>query len=610
MSKPNETVQVNDSCDSISKFLFSYKPGLDTNIYGEFQNEFEHYQNYLPLYDNFFVLNNDNFDRVTINNNEYIKKIIKKKTNNIYECEVGSLHSNSLNSLNNVQDIFFKFSPLIDPIMYMCNEIKDNKDKSEDSDALSLPSFNTTYDPNNVSFIDGFFYFLSSKLLETHNFINGNLFFGQHLTKKVRFITNISEDIDYLAENNHFNENKDEYEISDEFYECIETFVSNKNKRKLNIDKNSNETLTLDVLDIDNHFQVNENNNNENNNNENNDNNDENATPLIIENALIFHSENAEKTNEQSSKSSKSYDSESEDDSCDDNNNENYSDEDSNENSDEDSDEYSDDSSMTESEMPMITATLKNFPVNMIGLECYKDTLDAYISEYDINEDEFTCILAQVIFTLIGYQKAFHFVHNDLHTNNVMFIETEKEFIYYKFNSVVYKIKTYGKLWKIIDYGRGTYKFNNQTMFSSSFNAQGDASTQYNCEPYYNPEKKIIEPNFSFDLCRLACSLYEDLWDDDVVEREDLNEVENMILDWCMDYKNRNIVIKNNGDVRYEGFKLYKMITRTVHDHIPSAQLSRDIFKKYITTKINKKIKRKIVNLDTIPDYSKSQDHW
>jgi hypothetical protein len=147
-------------------------------------------------------------------------------------------------------------------------------------------------------------------------------------------------------------------------------------------------------------------------------------------------------------------------------------------------------------------------------------------------------------------------------------------------------------------------------MFSSSFNPEGDASTQYNCEPYYNPEKKVIEPNFSFDLCRLACSLYEDLWDDDVVQREDLNEVENMILDWCMDYKNRNIVIKNNGDVRYEGFKLYKMITRTVHDHIPSAQLSRDIFKKYITTKINKKIKKKIVNLDTIPDYSKSQDQW
>ena len=47
MSKSKETAQVNDSCDSTSKFLFSYKPGLDTNIYGEFQNEFEHYQNYL-----------------------------------------------------------------------------------------------------------------------------------------------------------------------------------------------------------------------------------------------------------------------------------------------------------------------------------------------------------------------------------------------------------------------------------------------------------------------------------------------------------------------------------------------------------------------------------
>ena len=41
MSKSKEIAQVKDSCDSTSKFLFSYKPGLDTNIYGEFQNEFE-----------------------------------------------------------------------------------------------------------------------------------------------------------------------------------------------------------------------------------------------------------------------------------------------------------------------------------------------------------------------------------------------------------------------------------------------------------------------------------------------------------------------------------------------------------------------------------------
>ena len=28
-------------------------------------------------------------------------------------------------------------------------------------------------------------------------------------------------------------------------------------------------------------------------------------------------------------------------------------------------------------------------------------------------------------------------------------------------------------------------------------------------EPYYNDKKSIVEPNFSFDLCRLGCSIYD-----------------------------------------------------------------------------------------------------
>ena len=28
-------------------------------------------------------------------------------------------------------------------------------------------------------------------------------------------------------------------------------------------------------------------------------------------------------------------------------------------------------------------------------------------------------------------------------------------------------------------------------------------------EPYYNEKKSIVEPNFSFDLCRLGCSIYD-----------------------------------------------------------------------------------------------------
>ena len=93
-----------------------------------------------------------------------------------------------------------------------------------------------------------------------------------------------------------------------------------------------------------------------------------------------------------------------------------------------------------------------------------------------------------------------------------MYIPTDNDYIFYKYENKYYKVKTYGKLWKIIDYGRGTYVFNDKIMFSSSFNFNGDAATQYNCEPYYNPKKKRVDVNFSFDLCRLVVRFTKILW--------------------------------------------------------------------------------------------------
>ena len=46
---------------------------------------------------------------------------------------------------------------------------------------------------------------------------------------------------------------------------------------------------------------------------------------------------------------------------------------------------------------------------------------------------------------LISYQKVFDFVHNDLHTNNVMYINTNKKYLCYKYNNNYYRVPTYGK---------------------------------------------------------------------------------------------------------------------------------------------------------------------
>jgi len=185
---------------------------------------------------------------------------------------------------------------------------------------------------------------------------------------------------------------------------------------------------------------------------------------------------------------------------------------------------------------------------------------------------------------LIPYQQSFNFTHNDLHTNNVMYIKTNKKFIYYCYKKKYYKVPTFGRLFKIIDFGRSIYKFKGKIFCSDSFKNGNDAATQYNTEPYFNDKKPRIEPNYSFDLCRLACSIFDYLIDDiEEIKNETYKQdpIKKLIVEWCLDDKGINILYKNNGADRYPDFKLYKMISRCVHNHTPQAQLERPEFAEY-----------------------------
>ena len=70
-----------------------------------------------------------------------------------------------------------------------------------------------------------------------------------------------------------------------------------------------------------------------------------------------------------------------------------------------------------------------------------------------------------------------------------------------------------------------------------------------------------------------------------------------------MDDSGSNILYKKNGSERYPGFKLYKMIARTVSKHTPNAQLNKSLFDIFRITrkKINKR--SKILSIDKLPRY-------
>jgi hypothetical protein len=218
-------------------------------------------------------------------------------------------------------------------------------------------------------------------------------------------------------------------------------------------------------------------------------------------------------------------------------------------------------------------AIIQRFPVQVIVMEKYADTLDSLLD--DITPEELTSALMQVIMTLLAYQKAFQFTHNDLHTNNIMYVETDVKFLYYTYNNVHYKVPTYGKLFKIIDFGRSIYTFQNRRFVSDSFEQEGDAATQYNIEPFFDCASPAIPPNYSFDLCRLACCILEN-----EPEKEYIYEV---VKEWCKDDSGESVLVTPEGEERYPDFELYRMIARTVHTHTPEAQLKRPIFAAFET---------------------------
>ncbi len=566
-------------------FDIHYKKNDNRTVFKCFEeNDFFKVQNYIPLYKNFFSLDENNFNNINLNHKNHIYSLKKTDINNVFDCQL-------LNSKGRFKKLsFFKLSPLIDPVKYMIGKFK-NIDNNE---ILKLPNLNNNtlerlQNINNASYVDSFFSYLTSMILNTYNIPHCIDFYGSFLAIKKNLKVNIVDDIDYLYDSTFFHKNKNTlFDVENIDVALLNNEDTRKYKKKIKIIDTKLDDLIIDELNNEQLDQVFKKNNIDVLTKSN----------LEIHDSLIFefNSNNKQSSKETNSRCSSrtSRTTESDDDS---NNNEEFSDDES-----ENSCELSEMTIDTDIEL---NATFENFPVQVICLEKMDNTLDSLMdADFTISQNEWKSILFQVIMTLIIYQKTFDFTHNDLHTNNIMYVKTEKKYLYYKYNSSYYKVPTYGKLYKIIDFGRSIYKFRNKIFCSDSYSKKGDASSQYNCEPFFNKNKPRLEPNKSFDLTRLGCSLF-DYFLEDISDVDDVKDpVIKLIIEWCTDDNGRNILYKKNGDERYPDFKLYKMIARTVHNHTPEAQLNKDIFNKYQTTGRQIKSKKsKIINIDKLPSY-------
>ena len=577
----------------------------------------ENVQNYTPIYDRFFSLNENNWNSINLNYKLRLTNISDAKNKNV-DNPIFLGKTVDDNDKSSMKKIFIKQAPLLDPFKYVVGKYDTN-----DAQLFNLPSFVSSSnkihpkiaDPNNSSFVDGFFTYLSSQTLHVHNFTNALDCHGTYLGIKNNFKLDVIDDLEYLVKSDFFIKNKGKLFTIDDYShlmlyndekplkplkitDSIKSLKANEFDNSIfedifanTVSLNDIKELGIDLIDItdSNIFAIDETTKTQTASHSESDSDcssrsshtnddDLNQNDFNDEHETVFGSKNSGSECEDG-ELNECKSSECEDD------------------DDEDIESYDDDNE--------IMLTLPKFPVQIICMECCEETLDDLIMNNDLTEQEWFSALFQVIMILLTFQKMFAFTHNDLHGNNIMYVKTNEKYLYYRYKKKTYKVPTFGRVFKIIDFGRSIYKFNGKVFCSDSFQNGGDAYSQYNTEPFFNNNKPRLDPNFSFDICRLACSLFDYVVDDfDAIKKlNECSELIKLVVDWCLDDNGNNVLYKNNGVERYPDFKLYKMISRCVHRHTPQAQLDRTIFSNYIISNKNLPKNEHLMNIDDIPCY-------
>jgi hypothetical protein len=444
-------------------------------------------------------------------NNSYIKTFI--------DASVKNVHTNITTDI----ELFVKYIPIIDPIEEI---IKDTKNAN-----IMLPNnynYNISEKVNNFqnsSYLDFFFTFLGSKLSESGKCPCFPIFYGTLNGMKQNYMYDLSDDYSQVKYHNNFQRNLNKnYEL------VIKQITDNDSDSDSDNDSDNDSDSDIDIhLEILNNVEF------------------QNIKDIIDEE--FKHTLN---NNEKKNLSLKS-------------------------NLEEiitiNDDNYEFENIFNECDNNVKYIQFKEFPVQCVFMEKLSYTLEDLIRKenYDISDIEWKSIFFQICFGLAVAQKKFNLVHNDLHCENIMFQDTHEEYIYYEYENNCYRIPTFGKITKIIDFGRATFTHNNIIYFSDAFDENGDAGGQYDY-PHNNSFKGCkLKPNPSFDLARLSSTIIE-YFDKDT-------DLYKLLKTWITD--KYNYFLYNDPD----DFDLYKNIAKNVTNAIPMKQLKKSIFKKFTIKK-------------------------
>ena len=546
-------------------------------------------QTYFPILSLFFRFYNNSNKNFTMKMNNYIVDINDKISitnndsyiKNFYECKIKNYNNGNITN----KKIFFKILPLLNVSQYMMNEYT-----NKTSILPNIYSYLTNKKINNYhnsAYIDCFFSYLASNLTETGCCPTFPIFYGTYSGVAKEFKADITEEYSLMKNQDWFDFfNNKLFTIEKNKIDVNNNNISINSLNSLNNICNSNN----DNIDIDLELNLETVNDLENNSNK--------PCEVVLdtqpcvaveEENLVTKEVNGDEEENNGDEDNRDSDGDWSDVTSEDEYNEIFN------NIRMQKVEIGDNeveiksvselsasicsdisfNSMGNNEINFVK--LYNFPVQLNCIEMLNNTLDNYLEdEGTISDEEWKSILFQICFGLAVAQKKYNFVHNDLHSSNIMFKNTELEYLYFNFKGKYFQIPTFGKIVKIIDFGRATFNVAENIFFSDVFKKNGDAEGQYSF-PYNNTLNNCkIKPNKSFDLSRLATTIIQHFQVD--------TPLFNLLKLWASD-KYGNFLMNFEDD-----FNLYKLIAKNVKSAIPKNQINKMIFKDFIIEKedINK----------------------
>lgn len=221
---------------------------------------------------------------------------------------------------------------------------------------------------------------------------------------------------------------------------------------------------------------------------------------------------------------------------------------------------------------PFAWADISNIPVVTTVLEKCTGTLYDLL-KLDEDPAHHMAFIAQVVVALAFAQRTFALTHNDLHGNNIMYVPTDREFLSYSLDSVLYCIPTHGYIMKIIDFDRAVFQVRltgmreAKTFMSDQFQEDEEAGGQYNTEPFYTQKQPEFKANPSFDLARLATSLFWDMFPGGPAVASS-HPLRSILIRWMTLPDHTSVLFgkENPKHDRYHGFNQYKAIARYCKD--------------------------------------------